>query len=350
MSELSKRQQEILQAIIEDYISSAMPVGSRTISKNFALSSATIRNEMSDLEDLGYLEQPHTSAGRVPSDKAYRFYVDNLMKLSKLSLPELDYIKGYYDTRIQEAGSVLSSAAKVISDLTEYVSIVTPPKMDDIRVSSIQLMQVNPITAMVVLLTDTGMVQNMPISLPRAMTSNELESMSRLLNEMFSGKSVDAIHPGAQFAVESEIADQKQLFDAICALLEARLDRAQKPLMINGASKVLSHQEFSDVEKARNLLQLLEEDDKIGDIVRQEDNATVHVHIGSETGLGDVSIVTASYSAGGKNLGKIGVIGPKRMKYDKVLSVLEEMGQTITKIFTDNNALEDKTGEQEKRK
>lgn len=344
MEELSQRQREILQAIIEDYISNAMPVGSRTISKSFALSSATIRNEMSDLEELGYLEQPHTSAGRIPSEKAYRFYVDNLLKLSTLTLSELEYIQKYYDKRIGQTGEVLSDAARVISDLTQYVSIATPPKVRNVNVASIQLMPVNPMTAMVVLLTDTGMMQNTPISLPRSVTPDELESMSKLLNKIFAGKSVNEIHPGAQFIVENEIADQKQIFDAICTVLAARLDSGEDRLVIEGASKMLSHQEFTDVDKARGFLQLLEENKRLGQIVNDE-NTGVSVRIGQETGLGDVSIVTATYSAGGRDLGKIGVIGPTRMQYDKVLSVLEQVGKTLTDIFTDTQGLEDEDNE-----
>lgn len=344
MDELSPRQREILQAIIEDYISNAMPVGSRTISKNFALSSATIRNEMSDLEDLGYLEQPHTSAGRVPSEKAYRFYVDNLIKLSTLSLPEIEYIKNYYDKRIGQTGEVLTDAARVISDLTQYVSIVTPPKSKNINVASIQLMPVNPMTAMVVLLTDTGMIQNTPITLPRSVTIEELNSMSALLNRMFAGKSVDEIHPGAQYIVENEIADQKQIFDAICTVLSARLKQKQERLVIEGASKMLGHQEFNDVEKVRGFLQLLEENQRLGEIVNENEDG-VSVRIGHETGLGDVSIVTATYSARGKDLGKIGVIGPTRMQYDKVLSVLDQVGKTLSDIFKEPDSIKEKDNE-----
>lgn len=344
MDELSQRQREILQAIIEDYISNAMPVGSRTISKSFQLSSATIRNEMSDLEELGYLEQPHTSAGRIPSEKAYRFYVDNLLKLSTLTLPELEYIKSYYDKRIGQTGEVLTDAARVISDLTQYVSIVTPPKVKNVNVSSIQLMPVNHVTAMVVLLTDTGMVQSTPISLPRSVSSEELESMSRLLNKMFQGKSVNEIHPRAQYAVENEIADQKQIFDVICTVLATRLQESDGKMVIEGASKMLNHQEFTDVDKARGFLQLLEENHRLGEIVNSDTNG-VSVRIGQETGLGDVSIVTATYSSGGRDLGKIGVIGPTRMQYDKVLSVLEQVGKTLTDIFTETQGLEDDDGE-----
>ena len=340
MGELSKRQQEILQAIIEDYISNAMPVGSRTLSKNFALSSATIRNEMSDLEELGYLEQPHTSAGRVPSEKAYRFYVDNLLKLSTLSLPEIRYIKSYYDKRMGETGEILSEAARIISDLTQYVSIVTPPKVRNVNVASIQLMPVNAVTAMVVLLTDTGMIQNTPITLPRSVTLQELENMSKLLNKMFAGKSVTEIRPDAQYIIESEMADQKQIFDAICTVLAARLSEGDDRVVIEGASNMLAHQEFTDVDKARGFLQLLEENKTIGKLVSDEGQG-VTVRIGHETGLGDVSIVTATYSSGGRDLGKVGVIGPTRMQYDKVLSVLEQVGKTLTDIFTDTTVTEE---------
>lgn len=347
MDELSQRQKQILQAIIEDYISTAMPVGSRTISKNFALSSATIRNEMSDLEELGYLEQPHTSAGRIPSDKAYRFYVDNLMQLSGLTLSEIEYLRDYYDRRICQTGEVLADAARVISELTQYVSIVTPPKARNVNVSSIQLMPINPVTAMVVLLTDTGMVQNTPITLPRSVSNEELESMSKLLNRIFAGKSVDKIHPGiAQFAVENEIADQKLIFDTICGVIEAKLNENNDEVVINGASKLFSHQEFSDMEKAKGFLQLLEENKTLGKLVNDNEDESVSVKIGQETGLGDVSIVTATYSSGDRTLGKIGVIGPTRMQYDKVVSVLDQVGKALSQIFSETTALEEKISEE----
>lgn len=345
MDELSQRQKQILRTVVEDYISNAMPVGSRTISKNFALSSATIRNEMSDLEDLGYLEQPHTSAGRVPSEKAYRFYVDNLMHLSRLSLKEIEYLKNYYDRRICQTGEVLADAAKVISDLTQYVSIVTPPKASNVNVASLQLMPINPIAVMVVLLTDTGMVQNMPITLPRSVTAEELESMSKFLNRIFAGKSVDSIHPGiARYAVETEIADQKLIFDTVCGVIESRLRQEDEKVVINGASNLFEHQEFSDMEKAKGFIQLLEENKKLGRVIN-DGGEEVSVRIGQETGLGDVSIVTATYSSGERSLGKIGVIGPTRMQYDKVVSVLDQVGKALSQIFSETTALEEKISE-----
>lgn len=348
MDELSSRQVQILQTIVEDYISNAMPVGSRTISKNFALSSATIRNEMSDLEDLGYLEQPHTSAGRVPSEKAYRFYVDHLMHMSRLSLKEIEYLKNYYDRRICQTGEVISEAARVISDLTQYVSIVTPPRSSDVNVASLQLMPINPIAAMVVLLTDTGMIQNTPITLPRSVTAEELESMSKMLNRIFSGKSVDSIRPGiAQYAVETEIADQKLIFDTICGVIENKLREENERVVIKGTSKLFSHQEFSDMEKAKDFLQLLEENKQLGKVINDGDEK-VNVKIGNETGLGNVSIVTATYSSGDRSLGKIGVIGPTRMQYDKVVSVLDQVGQALSQIFSETTSLEEKISERGK--
>lgn len=348
MDELSSRQVQILQTIVEDYISNAMPVGSRTISKNFALSSATIRNEMSDLEDLGYLEQPYTSSGRVPSEKAYRFYVDHLMHMSRLSLKEIEYLKNYYDRRICQTGEVISEAARVISDLTQYVSIVTPPRASNVNVASLQLMPINPIAAMVVLLTDTGMIQNTPITLPRSVSAEELESISKMLNRIFAGKSVDSIRPGiAQYAVETEIADQKLIFDTICGVIEMKLREESEKVVIKGASKLFSHQEFSDVEKAKDFLQLLEENKQLGKVINDSDEK-VNVRIGNETGLGNVSIVTATYSSGDRSLGKIGVIGPTRMQYDKVVSVLDQVGQALSQIFSETTALEEKISERGK--
>jgi len=187
---------------------------------------------------------------------------------------------------------------------------------------------------MVVLLTDTGMIQNTPIVLPRSMSGEELGTMSKLLNSMFAGKSVNEIHPGAQFMVESEIADQRQIFDTVCSVLENRLG-SHDDVVVEGASNVLAHQEYAaDPSKARGFLKLLENKEQLSDLLDGND-MEVRVRIGKETGLSDdVSVVTATYTVGDKTVGKIGVIGPTRMQYDKVLSVLNYMGRTLSNVYS----------------
>lgn len=178
--ELNERKQKILRTIIDDYISSAMPVGSKTIAEQLGMriSSATIRNEMSELEELGYLEQPHTSAGRIPSDKAYRMYVDQLLEIASLSAEDAEFIKGYYDERMHETQGILEGAAKAISNATDYVSLIMPPQLKSVAIKHIQLVPVSERAALAVVVTDAGIIKDTPVILESNVTPAQLEDAS----------------------------------------------------------------------------------------------------------------------------------------------------------------------------
>lgn len=343
--EFNERKLKILRTIIEDYISTAMPVGSRTIARHFGmqLSSATIRNEMSDLEEMGYLEQPHASAGRIPSDKAYRFYVDNLMNMTMLSPEEISYIRSYYHERMGETEKVLSAAAKVISELTNYVSVVMSPKLCDVKVNCIQLVPINDRTALVVLVTDSGIIKDTPIQLPNVMTQDQLYDISKLMNKMFAGRRVDELNLCAQAQINGEMREQVELFHLVTNLIESQVANDQDDFLIGGASNFLSYHGATDIDQARGFLQMLEAKDVLSELFQGGTDMEIRVKIGSESGIGklhDYSVVTATYTLGGKTVGKIGVIGPTRMKYSKVISVLDYMGKSLSEILSEMNGID----------
>lgn len=343
--EFSERKLRILRTIIEDYISTAMPVGSRTIARHLGmqLSSATIRNEMSDLEEMGFLEQPHTSAGRIPSDKAYRFYVDNLMDMTMLTPEEMHYIRSYYNMRMGETEKVLSSAAKVISDLTSYVSVVIPPKLADVRVSCIQLVPITERSALVVLVTDSGIIKDTPIVLPAPMTQDQLYDISKLMNSMFAGKKASELSLCAQDCISSEMQEQKQLFTLVTDLIEGQAAKEPDHFMIGGTANMLAYHETANMDQARGFLQMLEAKDVLQKLFSGGTDMEIRVKIGSESGIGgldDYSVVTATYTLGGKTVGKIGVIGPTRMQYSKVISVLDYMGKSLSEILSEMNGID----------
>ena len=338
---MDERKLRILQAIIDDYILTAVPVGSRTISRKYetSLSSATIRNEMSDLEELGYLDQPHVSAGRIPSAKAYRLYVDQLLKSGRINADSADAIRAHFGNRVQQIEKVIDQAAQVISSLTGYTAVVLEPGGKQPRIRNIQLVSVSQNTALVIIVTDAGLVRDHIITVPRAMDSDELYAISCALTEALANctpeQACERI-PILMARMESNAA-LLQSFSGVIS--EAREGRTPRRVAVGGVSNMLSFPEYSDTEKARNFLSLIETRDKLASVIAQNGDVAFTVRIGPENGLpemSDCSIVTATYSTRSGRQGTIGVIGPTRMQYSRVLSVLSSMGQQLSELFGSN--------------
>lgn len=339
---MDERKMKILQAIIDDYILTGVPVGSRTISKKYdmGLSSATIRNEMSDLEELGYLDQPHVSAGRIPSAKAYRLYVDSLMRTGRISDDSPDSVQNHFAGRLHQMEDVIDHAARVISNLTNYTAVVLPPKGKQPRIRTIQLVPVSTDAALVVIVTDNGIVRDSVIHVSREIDSDTLYAISRALTEQLQGHTL-----AEAMAILPEITERMKGNEEILRGLYGFLnDREQSPrqphVAIGGTSNMLSYPEYSDVEKARNFLSLMETHDKLAEIITGNGEMAFTVRIGPETGvpeMADCSIVTATYSTRGGQQGTIGVIGPTRMQYSRVLSILNMMGHELTDMFNGND-------------
>lgn len=338
--QLDERKYLILQAIIDDYIMTAMPVGSRTISRKSGVgySPATIRNEMSDLEELGYLDQPHTSAGRVPSNKAYRLYVDHLMKTVKLTNDERERMHDHLVAKSKQVEGVIRSAAGVLSDATKYTSVIVAPKLGTLRIKHVQLVPVADRMALMVIVTNAGIVKDAVISVPEGMDADELYSISRMLTEKLADKPLEAVRQAFAELLRNAEYNRKLLGETL-QVIEQRLEAGDdaSDVIVGGPANMLEYPEYSDVNKARSFLAVLESKDTLRQLVSRDGGMEISIRIGPENqvpALNDCSIVTASYRVGDHSSGTLGIIGPTRMNYNRVISVLEFMGRALSDVLS----------------
>ncbi len=335
---MDERKFRILQAIIDDYILTAVPVGSRTISKKYgmSLSSATIRNEMSDLEELGYLDQPHVSAGRVPSAKAYRLYVDQLLQTGRIAQADEELVRAHFAGRTRQMEDVIDHAAQVLSSLTKYTAVVLPPSGSQPRIRNIQLVSVADNAALVVIVTDAGIVRDAVIRVSEELDADALYSISRSLTAELSGATLAEAVERMPVLME-RMKTQAELLEGIGGVMQARGTEVHPHVAIGGTANMLSYPEYSDMEKARSFLSLMETRDRLADIIGQNGEMTFTVRIGPETGvpeMEDCSIVTMTYTAGNGQQGTIGVIGPTRMQYSRVLAAVNMIGMQLTQMLS----------------
>lgn len=334
---MDDRKFRILQAIIDDYILTAVPVGSRTISKKYdmGLSSATIRNEMSDLEELGYLDQPHVSAGRVPSAKAYRLYVDQLLQGGMIPSASGDALRAHFLGRMRQMEDVIDRAAQVLSSLTNYTAVVLPPTGPQPRIRTLQLVPVSDDSALVVVVTDAGVVRDTVVHIPRGLEADTLYAISRTLTEELRGRTLTEASERMPLIV-ARMQGGQELLSSLGTVLQDTDRTALGHVAVGGASNMLTYPEYSDVEKVRGFLSMMESRDKLAQIVAQQGDVAFTVRIGPETGvpeMADCSIVTATYSTSNGRQGTIGVIGPTRMQYSRVLGILGTMGQQLSQLL-----------------
>ena len=337
--QLDARKMRILQAIIDDYILTATPVGSRTIAKrsDIGLSPATIRNEMADLEELGYLEQPHTSAGRVPSDKAYRLYVNSIMQRAKLSDAEVRYIRDHYSRRLDEVDEVVKQTAWVLSSLTKYASMVLAPQLHAIKLKYIHLVPIAEDKALAIIVTDAGMTRDSIIRIPPGMKQDALEHLGRVLTARFSECRLDEITQAQFNELSGEVAQQREFFDVMMQSLRRSMTQGGRNVELSGATNILNYPEYSDMERARALLTAIEEKDMLYRVLTEATNVEFSVRIGSENedeSIRDCSVVTATYKIGANPIGSFGVIGPTRMDYAHVLAMLGLIGKSLSEVLT----------------
>ena len=336
--EMDDRKMRILQAIIDDYVLTGVPVGSRTISRKYdmGLSSATIRNEMSDLEELGFLDQPHVSAGRIPSAKAYRLYVDTLLQTGKIRDDNEETIRRHFSGRIHQMEDVIDHAAQVLSTLTRYTAVVLSPKGAQPRLQTVQLVPVSSETALVVIVRDRCVVPDSVIRIGNQMDSDTLYAISRTLTNELRGMTLQEACERMPALINRMYGNDEVLRELYGFLNEGQQNNQRAHMAVGGTSNILAYPEYSDVDKARNFLSLMETRDKLADIIRGNNEMSFTVRIGPETGVPemvDCSIVTATYSGRGGQQGTIGVIGPTRMRYSSVLSILNMMGRQLTDLL-----------------
>lgn len=336
---LDDRKFMILKAIIDDYILTAVPVGSRTISRKAGVgfSPATIRNEMSDLEELGYLAQPHTSAGRIPSNKAYRLYVDRLLQLGGLS-PEMKMrIDQHMNHRTDQVEEMIRTAASVLSDATQYTSVIVAPQMHSLRIKRVQLVPVSENAALMVVVTSAGIVKDAIVRVPEGISSEHLFKISEMLTNELQNHTLSEVRQ--IFAqLFRDLSLHRRLLGGIMSAMEDKLmEDTPDDIVIMGSSKMLNYPEYSDVEKAKNILSVFESRDRLMNILKKSGGVEISIRIGAETGLEelkDCSLVTATYNVGSHGKGTLGIIGPTRMDYGRVINVMGYMGQVISNLLS----------------
>ena len=332
---LSERQKMILAAIVDDYIRSAEPVGSRSISKrgDVGYSAATIRNEMSDLEELGFLEQPHTSSGRIPSNKGYRYYVDHLLVPSALTVEEKRSIKAFFERKIQEVESVVQQAAAILSNLTNYTAVALGPETYKATLASLQLVPLNETSAVAIIVTNTGHVENRTVSIPEGVPVNEIEKFVNLMNAKLKGVPLYRLRSKMYNELISELSKHVEGYEDLLAAVEAVLEKEENDrLYLSGTTKMLSQPEFKDVDKVKSIFEVFGRSDMMRRAIAG-DKEGIQVKIGVENNLEamhNCSIVSATYSIDREPVGTIGIIGPTRMNYRRVISILESFTKDMT--------------------
>ncbi|MEJ9209988.1 heat-inducible transcriptional repressor HrcA [Bacillus smithii] len=336
---LTDRQLLILQAIIDDFIRSAQPVGSRSLSKKSEIhfSSATIRNEMADLEELGFLEKTHTSSGRIPSEKGYRYYVDHLLHPEKLNKQDIMMIRSIFAERIYEMERIVQKSAKILSELTNYTAIALGPRLKENKLKRIQIVPLNKETAVAIIVTDTGHVENRTFTLPKTISSGDIEKMVNILNERLFGVPLDNLQDHIYKEVAMLLRQHISNYDDILRSLVRAVELpADEKLFFGGKTNMLNQPEFHDIEKIRLLLDMIEQEKGIARLLNQIPIG-IQVKIGRENknlAMKDCSLITASYSIGDKHVGTIAVLGPTRMEYSRVISLLQFFSDSLSNVLT----------------
>ena len=325
--ELDDRKRRILQAIIEEYIGTAEPVSSSALVDNcgMKLSSATIRNEMANLEQGGYIEKPHTSAGRIPSAKGYRFYVDELLKDDNLSFDEVQYIHKKLQTNVNAMEELTKIATNTLSEITHYTSVAVGPKTETHTIIDIKFVLLGTRLLMAVILTDTGIVKESIIKFESDISELQVEKLNYIFNSKLRGKTLGEIDLPMQELIMSEMAYELKIIKPIIQELNKAI-KDNYEVYMEGRDKVFDFPEFNDLDSARKVLSILETKELVYSLFDSASNNNIEVYIGSENEydeLKNLSVIVFKNSLEDKDLGAIGIIGPTRMDYSKVISVMK---------------------------
>lgn len=348
--DLSERKQKILNALVDDYILSAQPVSSKDIQTRYMpeVSSATIRSELAALEDMGFIEQPHTSSGRVPLPEAYRNYVEKAVQQGVLNEKDIELIKERFNKSMSDIRTLSAEAAKIISDTTNYTSVFIANKQSPVSIKEIKLVPMSNKSAVVIVLTDYGILNDKTVQIPDGATAEGVDAASRILNKVFSGKTLEDIDRFPS-EIETELKGLETIFNDVIVVLKSYFAESGKSVHVEGALKILDYPEYTQTGDAKRFLQVLSDEKSITELV--ESNASdieYSIKIGrdAEGGIDNCAMVTAEYKINGHVLGQAGVIGPERMDYKRVLNVLECVRQSLATVLQKDES--DDRNEEEK--
>ena len=326
---LTERQSKMLKLIVERYIKDPTPVGSKVISKALNCSSATIRNEMSSLEELGLLEKTHTSSGRIPSEKGYRYYVDNLMELKKMNAEDMLKLQIVFRNQQLALSDVITKSLQVISDMMNYTTVVLGSSSHENLLKQIEVVPIDDVSIIVIIVTDKGHVEHKSIKLPDV-SLDEVKKTVGLINNLISGTPIDEVSRKLEYEIKPIIGkyvkQHEQLYNAFYHVFN---DFTNQEVNIVGRNKILEQPEFSsNIEKIKTVFNKLEDRETLRSIEEDKDN-NIKVYIGNESNIdSDVTVIKTKFKSGDEE-GTIAIIGPKRMEYDRVVGMLEYMKENI---------------------
>jgi len=339
---LSERKEQILRSVVVNYIKTAEPVGSRTVARSHpgGLSSATIRNEMADLEEMGYLVQPHTSAGRIPSQLGYRYYVDNLMDLNDLSEEVEEKISSSLSAgKMREIEQIIINSTRVLSSATNQTSLIMGPQFKKSAFHQLRILPLDEKRGLVVLITDTGFIKNKVINFQHQLSQSELQQVVSYLNQKLYGLTIDQVTTSLINELKRDLFRRLEILEQAFILLEESLkEEKQIRVFLGGTTNILNQPEFKDVDKIRRMLNLFEQEPLLFKIL--EDNSSendIVVRIGSENEFEDIkecTLITGTYRIHDKTLGTLGVLGPTRMDYGKVISVMRRLVDELNRSLS----------------
>ncbi|MSM39498.1 MAG: heat-inducible transcription repressor HrcA [Geobacter sp.] len=339
LDDLNERSKQILEAIIEDYIITAEPVGSRTITRRhpFALSPATVRNVMSDLEEMGFLASPHTSAGRVPTDKAYRFYVDSLLAVRQVSRSERDEIRRRCRINGRDIGSVLRDTSKMLSYISHYMGVVVAPRFTAAVLRQIEFVQLSGRRILVILVAQSGTVQNKIIESDEDISADDLNRMTNYLNGLLQGLTIAQIKSRIVEEMENEKTRYDRLMAKALELSQQTVGDADSEIFLEGRVNIMDVPEFADIGRMKEIFRAFEEKNQLVNLLnRCMDADGINIFIGSESRvsqMSDISLITSTYRTGRNSIGVLGVIGPTRMGYAKVIPIVDYTARLVSRLL-----------------
>ncbi|MFT8317559.1 MAG: heat-inducible transcriptional repressor HrcA [Sporolactobacillus sp.] len=338
---LTERQLFLLQLLVNDYIVSAEPVGSRSIAKrdDVHFSPATIRNDLADLEEMGYLEKTHLSSGRIPSEKGYRFYVDHLLSPVMLTDSEMGDIRGAYRKKFSETEELIHVTAKLLSEFTSYTAIMLGPELLEMRLKHIQLVKLSDTQGVLIIVTDTGHVENRLVSIPKAVGAEDIEKIVNILNDKLINVPLYELSKRLQVEISNVLRENVRNYQYVMTFLTNSF-KINDPdrIFYSGKSNMLTQPEFQDVSKIIPLFNVLEGKDLVRELLNIPP-VGVHIRIGRENNLNgfeDCSLITTSYSLGDGHVGTVAVIGPKRMAYPRVVTLIDVLSKLLSHSLTKN--------------
>ena len=340
-SELSNRKKQILKAIVESHIELGEPIGSKSLMQlpGISCSSATIRNEMAELEALGYLEQPHTSAGRVPSELGYRFYVDTLIESYAMTTTEIAEINKLLKSKMNELDQILMAASKLAGNLTNYTSFVIKPKASSVRIKRFDVIFVDRHSLLLVMISDGGAVLTKRLSIDVSVSQMTASDLAAALNDHISGLTANEITLPIIVELEEAMGDKAGIVNPIIKIIYESMNELDGgDLKVSGMDRLLQYPEYSNKDQLRELLGALENKDDILELVSDSDGDGVNVVIGSESSvrvMNNSALVFKPVIRDGKNLGAIGIIGPRRMDYAKVVATIEGLAENVESILNE---------------